>query len=107
MNPSRASGSLPAAFGHRHILPLLISLTRRRERLDLSIIFSERRTDLISDGVELVVRIGELENDADLVARKLGEQRLVICCAPSYLKKREAPRVKEDLLQHEPSKRVR
>lgn len=93
--------NLPAAFGRRHVLPTLMALARRHERLDLSITFSERRIDLINDGVDLVVRIGELENDSGLVARKLGEQRLVICCAPSYLKKREAPRVKEDLLRHD------
>lgn len=93
--------NLPAAFGRRHVLPTLIALTARYELLDLSITFSERMIDLINDGVDLVVRIGELANDADLVAKRLGEQRLVICCAPSYLARRGAPRVKEDLLRHD------
>ncbi|MDK3019772.1 LysR family transcriptional regulator [Pseudodonghicola flavimaris] len=76
---------LPAAFGRRHVMPVLIRLAAVHPALDLSITFTERRVNMIEDGVDLVVRIGALSDDPDLVARKLGRQRLVICASPDYL----------------------
>ncbi|MFJ4156281.1 LysR family transcriptional regulator [Pseudomonas sp. NPDC089752] len=91
---------LPAAFGRRHVLPELLKLTARHSRLDLTVTFSERTIDLINDGVDMVVRIGELQDNADLVARRLGEQRLVICASPEYLAERGVPQTKEELASH-------
>ncbi|MFJ4052972.1 LysR family transcriptional regulator [Pseudomonas sp. NPDC089743] len=92
---------LPAAFGRRHILPTLIELSVRYQRLDLSVSFSERLVDIINDGVDLVVRIGNLKDDGEIVARKLGSQSLLICATPDYLKRRGVPQTREDLLVHD------
>lgn len=92
---------LPAAFGRRHIAPMLIALAGRYAQLDLTLTFGERKTDMINEGIDLAVRIGDLKDDPELVARRLGEQRLVICAAPHYL--RQAPPLlsKADLLAHD------
>jgi DNA-binding transcriptional LysR family regulator len=92
---------LPAAFGRRYIMPTLLELLTRYEQLDLAITFSDRTVDLMSDGIDLAVRVGPLDNDVDLVARRLGEQRRVICGSPSYLKRRGTPQVRQDLSQHD------
>lgn len=92
---------LPAAFGRRHIVPTLIALSVRYQQLDLSVSFSERLVDIINDGVDLVVRIGNLKDDGDIVARKLGSQSLLICATPDYLARRGTPQVAEDLLHHD------
>lgn len=92
---------LPAAFGRRHVVPSLIALSMRHAKLDLSVTFSERTVDVIKDGIDLVVRIGALQDDAELIARRLGEQRLVICAAPGYLAVRGTPKVTEDLAAHD------
>lgn len=92
---------LPAAFGRRHVLPTLIDLSVRYPKLDLSMTFSERTVDMVKDGIDLVVRIGELADDADLVARKLGAQRLGIVAAPKYLAARGTPQDKTDLAAHD------
>ncbi|MBT2338035.1 MULTISPECIES: LysR family transcriptional regulator [Pseudomonas] len=92
---------MPVAFGRRYVLPVLIELAARHERLDLSVSFSERKVNLVADDIDLAVRIGALEEDADLVARRLGEQRLVICGAPSYIVKHGMPLTREDLQQHD------
>lgn len=101
-NPSgRVRIDLPAAFGRRHVLPLLLDLASRHPQLDLSVTFNERKVDLIQANIDLVVRIGALEDQADLVARRLGEQKLVICGAPSYLARRGAPLTPDELSRHD------
>lgn len=92
---------LPTAFGRRYILPSLIELSTRHEQLELSITFSDRTTDLMDDGIDLAVRVGPLGNNLNLVARKLGEHRRVICAAPAYLSRRGVPQAPEDLKQHD------
>lgn len=92
---------LPAAFGRRHILPTLIDLAVRYEKLDLSVSFSERIVDIINEGIDLVVRIGTLKDDSEIVARKLGAQSLLICATPDYLARRGTPNKREDLLTHD------
>jgi len=92
---------LPAAFGRRHIAPYLIDLARQYVKLDLTVTFGERLVDMVEEGVDLAVRIGELRDDPELVARRLGEQRLVICASPDYLRRSPPVRVKEDLLRHD------
>lgn len=78
---------LPGAFGRRHVLPGLLEMAARHDKLDLSVSFTERTVDLVEEGYDLAVRIGDLGDDANLVAKRLGTQRLVICAAPSYLER--------------------
>lgn len=92
---------LPAAFGRRHIAPMLIELSRQYAQLDLTITFAERTVDMVAEGIDLVVRIGELKDDPELIARRLGEQQLVICASPGYLNGRSAINEKTDLLEHD------
>jgi len=92
---------LPTTFGRRHIVPALLSLTQRFPRLDLAVTLQDRAVDLVSEGVDLAVRIGTLDAFPDLVARKLGEQRLIICGAPDYLARRGEPLRRDDLLAHD------
>lgn len=89
---------LPGAFGRQHVLPILLKLSRRYTKLDLSVVFSERKVDILADGTDLAVRIGELRDDAGLAARRLGSQRLMICAAPAYLAEHGHPRNPADLL---------
>ncbi|TNI58981.1 LysR family transcriptional regulator [Aeromonas media] len=101
-NPSgRVRIDLPAAFGRRHVLPILLELAGKHPQLDLSVTFNERKVDLIQTNIDLVVRIGTLEDQADLVARRLGEQKLVICGSPSYLTRRGVPLTPDELSRHD------
>ncbi|WP_251977546.1 LysR family transcriptional regulator [Salinicola avicenniae] len=77
--------TMPAAFGRRHVLPSLFEQVKRYHRLDLCVSLTERTLDLVAEGQDLAVRIGELDDDGDLIARRLGTQRLVTCAAPAYL----------------------
>lgn len=92
---------LPTTFGRRHILPALLALGVRYEKLDLSVTLRDRAVDMVSEGIDLAVRIGVLADYPDLVARRLGEQKLVVCAAPAYLDRRGVPLVHADLHQHD------
>jgi DNA-binding transcriptional LysR family regulator len=92
---------LPAAFGRQRILPILLQITRRYPELALTVTFSERFVDLIEEGIDLVIRIGELADSSGLVARRLTTQKLVICASPDYLLYGGEPVSSEELSQHQ------
>ncbi|WP_263282654.1 LysR substrate-binding domain-containing protein [Sphingomonas nostoxanthinifaciens] len=93
--------NLPAAFGRRHIMPVLLGLTAQHRHLDLSVMFTERTANVIDEGVDLAVRIGALGNDSDLTAKRLGTQRLLICAAPGYIAAHGAPTSADELLERD------
>jgi DNA-binding transcriptional LysR family regulator len=92
---------LPSAFGRLFVMPLLLELVNRIPTLMFNVSFTDRRVDLIGEGVDLVVRIGALDDTPDLVARLLGMQKLVICGAPDYLAGRGTPLSAADLEKHD------
>lgn len=92
---------LPTTFGRRHILPSLLKLGLNYPMLDLSVSLRDRPVDLVSEGIDLAVRIGALPDSSDLVARRLEEQRLVICASPNYLKLHGVPITLSDLANHD------
>jgi len=92
---------LPAAFGRQRILPLLLDITEKYPDLTLTVTFSERFVDVIEEGIDLVIRIGELADSSGLIARRLTTQKLVICAAPDYLSKHNQPVTPDDLALHE------
>lgn len=91
---------LPAAFGRQRVLPILLDITRRYPELALTVTFSERFIDLIDEGIDLAIRIGELTDSSGLVARKLTTQKLVICASPDYLLDHGEPVSIAELNQH-------
>lgn len=91
---------LPTTFGRRHIAPALLRMAQRYPHLDLSISLQDRPIDLVGEGVDLAVRIGLLDDFTDLVARKLGHQRMTICAAPAYLEQHGMPESINDLAKH-------
>lgn len=92
---------LPTTFGRRYIFPILLDLAQQYPQLDLSVTFQDRAVDMISEGVDLVVRIGDLKDSTDLIAKSLGHQTLLVCASPSYLEKNGYPTHKEDLKNHD------
>ncbi|MEH6419629.1 LysR family transcriptional regulator [Pseudomonas sp. CGJS7] len=105
----RQSGSQPsgvlrvttsASFGRMYISPLLPEFQRRYPAVRLSVNLNDERLDLIASGMDLAIRIGPLD-DSSLVARKLADNRRVLAASPEYLRRHGAPRVPEDLTDHE------
>jgi DNA-binding transcriptional LysR family regulator len=93
--------SLPASFGRRWVMPQLLALARRHPKLRLELGFSDRAVDLLEEGFDMVVRLGDPGNSASLSSRYLGNQRLVSCASPSYLAARGSPMCIADLKEHD------
>jgi DNA-binding transcriptional LysR family regulator len=91
--------ALPASFGHKHIAPLVPPFAARYPKIELAFSLSDRTVNVIAEGYDLAIRIGELE-DSSLAARKLAPNRRVVCASPQYLREHPAPRVPADLRQH-------
>lgn len=92
--------NLPDLFGRRWIMPILLDLARRYPALTLEVSFDNRFVDLAEEGFDLVVRIGELRDSADLIARQLGVQKLMMCGAPGYFRQHGVPDAYADLGNH-------
>lgn len=93
--------SLPELLGRKVIMPILLELSQTYSMLTFDVSFSNRLTDLVEDGIDLAVRIGNVGNSADLVARRLGTQNIVMCASPDYLARRGTPKVVSDLAGHD------
>jgi DNA-binding transcriptional LysR family regulator len=92
---------LPTAFGRLHVMPVLLDVAGRYPALHLNVSFTDRPVDLVSEHIDLAVRIGHLDDSADLLARQIGVQHLAIVGAPGYLAKRGIPRSLADLDLHD------
>lgn len=89
----------PVAYGQQVVLPRLAQLQKKHPALGLDLRLNDAQIDLLRDGVDLAVRIGELK-DSTLVARRIDWQGLVLCAAPAYLTERGTPRRLRDLDAH-------
>jgi DNA-binding transcriptional LysR family regulator len=93
--------SLPVTFGPRWVMPVLLDVARRHPGLDLDVSFTDRAVDLVEEGIDLVVRLGDPGDNATLIGRKIGAQRSLLCASPAYLDKRGRPRTPPDLADHD------
>ncbi|HBQ6666675.1 LysR family transcriptional regulator [Klebsiella sp. BA397-4A_EMB] len=90
---------MPAGIAHFIVMPHLPDFYRRYPDIYLMIGVSDRQVDLIQEGVDCVIRTGEL-NNSSLVARPLGRFRWVTCASPDYLREYGVPPSPEALSQH-------
>ncbi len=80
----------PMTFGVKHLEPVLNRYAESRENLRFDVNLDDRRTDLIEEGFDLAVRIGELE-DSRLIARKLFDVNIVVAATPQFWDKHGRP----------------
>lgn len=83
--------TMPVLFGRRCVAPILLALSERHPQLQLEMSFNDRVADLVEEGFDLAVRVGALPDSSQLVARRLGMQRMGICAAPAYLDRHGRP----------------
>ncbi len=99
----KASGHLritaPAGFGRKHVAPLVMEFLRANPEVTASLDLSDRAVDLVNEGMDCAVRIGELV-DSSLVGVRLGEMRRVVVASPAYLQRHGVPRTLADLAGH-------
>lgn len=83
--------SAPMSFGIAHLSPLIAEFLVRHPAVRLHVELSDRHVDLIGEGFDLALRIGALP-DSTLIARRLGELRMVACCSPPIAASTARPR---------------
>ncbi|WP_158914749.1 LysR family transcriptional regulator [Caulobacter sp. S45] len=91
--------SFPPLFASRHVIPRLPDFLDRNPELSLQIDVSERYVSLIEDGVDLAVRIGDVD-ESSLSARQIGSVAAMIVAAPAYLQRHGVPATPEALQDH-------
>jgi len=86
----------PLSFGQTHLAPVLIAFAKAHPGLVLDVDLSDRVVDLIAEGHDLAIRIGQL-GDSSLIARKLAEIPMVVAAAPGFWRRHGMPERPEDL----------
>jgi DNA-binding transcriptional LysR family regulator len=93
----RVSANVP--FGRHFLLPLLPKFLARHPTVTLDIALTDEVIDLVEQRTDVAIRAGPLKS-SPLIARKLGETRMVIVGAPAYFKRHGMPRTPSELESH-------
>ena len=100
----KASGHLritaPAGFGRRHVAPLVPKFLALHPDVSLSLNLSDRVVDIVNEGFDSAVRVGDLP-DSSLVSVRLADNRRLCVAAPSYLQRAGTPKHPSELTRHE------
>jgi DNA-binding transcriptional LysR family regulator len=92
--------SAPFGFGRLHVSPVVSVYLKRYPDVGVDLRLSDRRINLVEDGVDLAVRLGHLP-DSTLVARHVGQMRRIVVASAGYLKLRGEPKRPADLTAHD------
>ncbi len=90
--------SVPTSM-EAHLTAAMSDFQDRWPGVTFSLTFTDRLVDLVGEGFDLAVRVGQLE-DSTLRARKIGEARRALCASPRYLSRAGTPAHPEDLADH-------
>jgi DNA-binding transcriptional LysR family regulator len=90
---------VPLALGRAVLTPRLPQFLERYPEIRLDLTLRDQLVDPVAEGLDVVVRMGTL-GDSALIARRLGESRVVLCAAPTYLRKHGTPKSPADLARH-------
>jgi DNA-binding transcriptional LysR family regulator len=89
----------PVLFGRMHVMPIVAEYLDRYPETDVSCWYVDRVVNLIEEGIDVAVRIGEL-SDSSLQAVGVGRVDRVLCASRRYLKRHGLPREPRDLVEH-------
>jgi DNA-binding transcriptional LysR family regulator len=93
------SVTAPVLFGRQYVMPGIVDYLGRYPGMEVHAMFVDRVTNMLEEGIDVAVRIGELP-DSSLRAVAVGQVRRVICAAPAYLAEHGTPATPEQLAQH-------
>ena len=100
MPSGRLLVTAPATFGRIHVGPLMVAYLKRHTEVSGELMLSDRIVNLVEEGIDLAVRIGDLDNSS-LIARRAGATRRVVVASPAYLARRGVPQHPRDLRSHD------
>jgi DNA-binding transcriptional LysR family regulator len=95
----RLTLTAPAMFGAKFVTPIVTEYLDRYPQVSASCWFLDRIVNMMDEGVDVAVRLGELP-DSSMQAVSVGRVRSVVCAAPTYLEKYGIPQTPDDLRSH-------
>ena len=93
------SVTAPVLFGQKHVLPGVVEYLKRYPQTKVNAVFLDRTVNLLEEGFDVGVRIGELA-DSTMRAKKVGEVKLVLVASPDYLQQHGVPATPQELIDH-------
>ncbi|MBX3263102.1 MAG: LysR family transcriptional regulator [Labilithrix sp.] len=91
----------PLAFAEAQLARPIAEFARAYPNLKLDLRLDDRTPDIASEGLDLAIVLTEKLSESWLVARKLASDRVVVCAAPGYLRRRGIPFRPQDLIHHQ------
>jgi DNA-binding transcriptional LysR family regulator len=91
--------SVPTTYGHYRLPGLLRPFLERHPLVMIELSISNRNVDLVAEGYDMAIRLGELA-DSGLAAKRLGDEAVCLVAAPDYLRRAGQPRDLEQLSHH-------
>ncbi len=97
----RGSLSVTASvlFGRMYVMPGIIDYMKRYPGMEVSALFVDRVANIVQEGIDVAIRIGELP-DSGFKARKAASVRRVFCASPAYLAEHGTPLTPKELSEH-------
>lgn len=92
--------SAAPTFASLHVIPHLPDFLARHPDLDMEVVLDDRQIDLIGEGIDISLRMGDLP-DSTLTARRIGQARRLVVGAPAYFARAGRPRIPGELVGHE------
>jgi len=95
----RLTLTAPVLFGGAFVTPIVREYLQRYPEVSATCLFLDRVVNLVDEGVDVAIRIGELP-DSTLQAIRVGQVRRVVCASPAYLREQGTPLSPDDLHRH-------
>ncbi|MDF2178087.1 LysR substrate-binding domain-containing protein [Aliiglaciecola sp. CAU 1673] len=91
--------SVPVTFGEMKLSPVISDFLNRYPDIQVDIQLTDRRIDLLEEGVDVAIRIGGVD-DSNLIARQINTYPLILCASPAYLEQQGWPQSPKDISAH-------
>jgi DNA-binding transcriptional LysR family regulator len=91
--------SAPVTYGERHIIPLINQFLIQYPQVEIEVQLSNQRINLIEEGYDLAIRLGQLD-DSSLIAKRISSRQHFLCASPSYIEQHGKPEIINDLKHH-------
>ncbi|QIW16087.1 LysR family transcriptional regulator [Pasteurellaceae bacterium RH1A] len=91
--------SVPMDFGSRFVAPFLGRFLETYPNVQLHVDFNDRKVDVVSEGYDLVMRVGQL-TDSSIVAKRIAQSHHLLLASPDYLAQHGMPQTVADLDGH-------
>jgi DNA-binding transcriptional LysR family regulator len=93
------SVTAPVLFGRKYVMPGIVDYMQRYPDTEVDAVFLDRVVNLLEEGLDVGIRIGELP-DSSMRALRVGSVRMILCASPTYIKQAGIPQSPTELSQH-------